>query len=227
MGTAPSPKPASPPALADADDEGLLAALLAGDSRAPRALWRRFAPMVFRILRRMLGSRDEIEDIAQDVFLCLYQKAPRVRNPRALKAFVIGTTVFRARYEIRRVSKRRELAALAWTPPPESETLTGAVDARVAVLRFYRIVDGLRRRDREAFVLRVVEEMELTEVAAVLDVSLATIKRRLARAWAKVLLLVERDPCLSGYAARYLMATSSMSKTRGPAGAPGTDGVSP
>jgi RNA polymerase sigma-70 factor (ECF subfamily) len=53
--------------------------------------------------------------------------------------------------------------------------------------------------DRTAFTLRFVEEMELREVAAAIDLSLATTKRRLTRAWKRVALLVSRDPALEQF----------------------------
>src|SRR5438128_144218 len=43
-------------ALSASDDATLARALIARDPRAPRVLWQRFAPMVFRMLRRTLGA---------------------------------------------------------------------------------------------------------------------------------------------------------------------------
>ena len=68
-----------------------------------------------------------------------------------------------------------------------------------ALARFYKILDRVNATDRAAFVLRFMEGLELTEVAAALKLSLATTKRRLARVWARVMLLVERDPVLVHY----------------------------
>jgi RNA polymerase sigma-70 factor (ECF subfamily) len=186
-------------ALETADDPTLVAALVAGDPRAPGILWRRFAPMVFRMLRRTLGRNEEVEDIAQEVFLCVFRKASGLRNPKALKAFFIGTTTILARCEIRRVSSRRRLGALTETLTTDAEALTGRSDAREALLRFYRILNRLKPRERSAFVLRFVDGVPLNDVAVALDVSLATAKRRLARSWARVVSCVERDPLLSHY----------------------------
>src|SRR5262245_19291889 len=49
-------------ALAEADDATLARALIARDPRAPRVLWHRFAPMVFRMLRRTLGADHDLND---------------------------------------------------------------------------------------------------------------------------------------------------------------------
>jgi RNA polymerase sigma-70 factor, ECF subfamily len=192
-------RPVSVSVLDEADDSTLIAALSTGDSRAPGVLWRRFAPMVFRMLRRMLGSRHEVEDLAQEVFLCAYSKAPELRNPEALRAFIMSTTVFLARGELRRISSRHHVAGHARTLPLERQSGAERADAREALRRFYRIVERIRAADRVAFVLRFIEGMALREVAVATGTSLATTKRRLARSWAKVALLVQRDPVLSQY----------------------------
>ena len=64
----------------EVDDPTLVARLVARDPRAATLLWRRFAPMVFRMLRRMLGPGSDIEDLAQEVFLCVFQKVPQLQN---------------------------------------------------------------------------------------------------------------------------------------------------
>src|SRR3954470_13600622 len=186
-------------ALEESDDAELARALIARDPQAPRALWRRYAPMVFRMLRRALGPGHDVEDLAQEVFLCVLEKLPTLREPKALKAFVISITVLTTRSELRRLWVRR------WIRLSNKGDATGKAvvhldtDAREALGRFYGVLDRINAQDRTLFVLRFMEGLGLLEVAAAGGLSLATTKRRLARAWAKVILLVERDPVLSQY----------------------------
>jgi len=72
-------------------------------------------------------------------------------------------------------------------------------EARQAVSRLYGILDRLGSEERLAFVLRFIEGMELTEVAAALGLSLATTKRRLVRARARFDHHIARDPGLAPY----------------------------
>lgn len=186
-------------ALADADDATLATALIGRDPQAPRVLWRRYAPMVFRMLRRALGPNHDIDDLAQEVFLCVFDKVPTLREPKALKAFVISVTMLTTRQELRRRWVRRWVKLAGPKDAAELDVVTPDTDAREALQRFYAILDRVNHKDRSAFVLRFMEGLELTEVAAALGLSLATTKRRLARVWAKVVLLVERDPLLAQY----------------------------
>src|SRR5437764_1468619 len=84
------------------DDAALAHALIERRPTAPAALWERFAPMVHRMLRRTLGPGHDVDDVVQEVFLCVFQKVAGLREPRALRAFVISVTALTARYELRR-----------------------------------------------------------------------------------------------------------------------------
>lgn len=183
----------------DCADAELALALIARDPKAPRALWNRFAPMVFRILKRAMGPGHDVEDLVQDVFLCVFEKVPALREPKALRAFVISFTMLTARGELRRLWRQSRIRRLDKGDASEDELVHVDTDGREALGRFYAVLDRINPHDRTMFVLRFIEGLELTEVAAASGVSLATSKRRLARAWAKVILLVGRDPILSDY----------------------------
>src|SRR6185503_15154017 len=186
-------------ALSDSDDATLARALIARDPQAPRVLWQRFAPMVFRMLKRSLGPGHDIEDLAQEVFLCVFEKVRGLREPKALKAFVISVTVLTTRHELRRRWVRRWVRLSKKTDAADTEVVTPDTDGREALTRFYSILDRVNVNDRTAFALRYMEGLELTEVASAMGLSLATTKRRLARVWNRVVLLVERDPLLIQY----------------------------
>jgi len=185
--------------LSTSDDATLARALIARDPQAPRVLWQRFAPMVFRMLKRSLGPGHDIEDLAQEVFLCVFEKVRGLREPKALKAFVISVTVLTTRHELRRRWVRRWVRLSKKTDAADTEVVNPDTDAREALNRFYSILDRVNVNDRTAFALRYMEGLELTEVAAAMGLSLATTKRRLARVWNRVVLLVERDPLLVQY----------------------------
>jgi RNA polymerase sigma-70 factor (ECF subfamily) len=203
--------------LAEADDATLARALIERDPLAPRVLWKRYAPMVHRMLRRTLGPGQELEDIAQEVFLCVFEKVAGLREPKALKAFVISITALTARGELRRRWVRRWVRLPGTGDAPDARGVSVDSDAREAVRRFYAILDRVNAADRTVFVLRFLEGMELTEVAAATGLSLATTKRRLAKVWSRVTTLVERDPSLIGY---MIDPTAAPDESAAPAPAP-------
>lgn len=191
--------PVAPPALADADDATLASALIAKEKAAPRVAWSRFAPLVRRILRRSLGPQHDVEDIVQDVFLCLFERVHTLRDPVALKAFIIAITVRTARYEIRRARVRRWVGLSRTAELPDLRVVNADTSSQHALIHFYETLNRINERDRTAFVLRFVEGMEAAEVAAALDVSVPTARRCFTRAWERVTFFAKRDPFLVDY----------------------------
>lgn len=167
------------------------------DPAAARVAWHRFSPMVRRMVRRTLGPHADIEDVVQDVFLCLFDRAPSLREPQALDGFVISITARTLSYVCRRARVRRWVGL-----SPDIEQL-GTVHAdassRAALIHFYGILDRLSTRDRMSFVLRFVEGMSGEEVAQALGVSMPTARRSFTRAWQRVTYLAQLDPFLEGY----------------------------
>jgi RNA polymerase sigma-70 factor (ECF subfamily) len=184
--------------LGEPDDVAIVALLAGGDPRAPRVVWQRFAPMVHRMLKRAFGPGYEIDDLVQEVFLVLFDRVSTLREPKALRAFVISITAHTIRRELRRKTAARWLR-LGDGPAPRARDAD--LDSREALARLYDILERLGSDDRTAFTLRFLEGLELVEVAQAMGVSLATTKRRLTHAWTRVVTHAQRDAALVGYLA--------------------------
>lgn len=178
------------------EDAKLLAGLRDGEAWARLALFDRHARHVERILARVLGRDAELADVLHDTFVQAYASVGSVRDAGAIKAWLSSVAVFTARGVIRRRKLRRWLRF--WDPAelPEIEAPTATDATREALARTYAILDELPADERIAFTLRFVEGMDLTEVAAACRCSLATIKRRLARAEKAFVERAKQDPML-------------------------------
>lgn len=185
--------------LALADDATLAVALIGKNRAAPLVAWARFSPLVRRVLSRSLGPRYEVEDIVQNVFLCLFERVHTLRDPVALKAFVIAITLRTMRYEVRRARVRRWVGLSPSAELADLQVVHADNSARHALIHFYRALDRLSERDRAAFVLRFIEELEVGEIAAALNVSIPTARRCFTRAWQRVTFFARRDPFLVDY----------------------------
>jgi RNA polymerase sigma-70 factor (ECF subfamily) len=191
----------APPEWTRDDDAALVAELRAGMPRAPGRLWDQYAPLARRILQRMLGPSADVEDALQDVFLRLFRDLGSLREPGALKSFLIGIALHVATSELRRRRARRWLMLSddGKLPDPPSSADPEFAEQRQALYALYAVLDRIDARRRTVFVLRYVEGLELAELALVLGCSLATCKRRVADAAERVCLLASRDPRLSSY----------------------------
>jgi RNA polymerase sigma-70 factor (ECF subfamily) len=190
----------SPDEPREEDDAALVASVRAEKPGAAGRVWDRHAHLVRRILRRMLGPVD-VEDAVQDAFLRLFRDLGSLREPSALRSFLIGITLHVANSELRRRRARRwlRLSDDGQVDPPADPAEADGHEPRAAVVRLYETLDRLSVERRTVFVLRFIEGLELAELSAVLDCSLATTKRRVADAARRVSLLAAADPVLAPY----------------------------
>src|SRR4051794_41467308 len=89
------------------DDPTLARALIAGDPCARAVAWRRFKPTVARIAARYFDSRADIDDIVQEVFVCLLKRIHTLTHPAALRNFILSVTRFTIVYQKKRFQRRR------------------------------------------------------------------------------------------------------------------------
>jgi RNA polymerase sigma-70 factor (ECF subfamily) len=167
-------------------DADLAQALRAGDPEAPAALWARYSPSVGRVLAKALGPTTEIEDLTQEVFLRVFGRLPALRDPSALRAFVLGVAMNVLKWELRRRWIGRRVRLSGTGELPDIESTPADAEARHALQRCYRILDSLPTKERMAFVLRYMEGMTIDEAAEALGVSISTAKRWAANGAAKV-----------------------------------------
>jgi RNA polymerase sigma-70 factor (ECF subfamily) len=185
-----------------ASDEALLEGLRQGQSSAVLALFERYGRHVERILGRIVGADPELPDLVHDVFAGMLAGAGQVRKASALKDWMTSVAVFRARTFIRLRARRR-----LWERLFPSDDLPDAAapvsdDAAVEAVRVtYRLLDSLAADERIVFSLRILDGMKLTEVAEACGVSLATAKRRLARAQANFERMAKSEPALTDWMA--------------------------
>ena len=82
---------------------------------------------------------------------------------------------------------------------PDLRVVNADTSSQHALIHFYRALNRINERDRTAFVLRFIEGMEASEVAAALGVSVPTARRCFTRAWERVTFFAQRDPFLVDY----------------------------
>jgi RNA polymerase sigma-70 factor, ECF subfamily len=158
--------------------------------------------MVRRVACRAFGPGLDVDDIIQEVFVRLFRKLRTLRDVTALKPFILSITMRVIQTELRLRWVKRWLGLFDGGEPPDQAGDDADFEAREALARFYRILDGLAPKHRSAFVLRHVEGLELVEVAAALEVSLATVKRWLPRIARRVFAQAGSDPLLRPYLER-------------------------
>lgn len=189
------------PLRVDRADAELVEGLQSGEPWARAALFDRYAPAVARVLRRLMGpeAEGELADLVHDVFVQALCSIDSLRDAEALPAW-IRTIATRTAYRAIRSRRARHWLRF-WEPSDLPEIRVEGADPEhiEACQRTYALLDRMPTKERVAFVLRHVEKLELKQVADACSVSLATIKRRLARAQQRFSRLATGDPLLRSW----------------------------
>lgn len=166
------------------EEERLVDGLRHKQPWARAALVDRYGVHVRRVLVRVLGASDpDIDDLAQESFMAALQGVGGLHNASALKAWLTSITVFSARGLIRRRQRWRWLR-----PSAEADSVAApgaSPDIAEAARCVYKILDHMPADERIPFALRMFEGLELAELALACDMTVATVRRRLASAQAR------------------------------------------
>jgi RNA polymerase sigma-70 factor (ECF subfamily) len=162
-------------------------------SAAP-LLYARFSPLVNRLVWRLLGADADHNDVVQQVFYRVLKQAQKLREPEKLDSWVQSITVNTVYELLRRRQVRRVFLRSA--PPTAHADLVRDVEVRDMLLRTKSVIEQLPPRERIVFTLYFIEGRTLGEIAELSGHSIATARRRLARANERFQYFLRKNPDL-------------------------------
>ena len=159
-----------------------------GDRDAFAVLVREHQSMVFSIAWNYLHNEGAAEELAQEVFLDLFQNVRSIQSPAHLKFWLRKITTHRC---IDYTRRRRNKPGVALEDAPEPVTVPSMPDPFLAgTLR--KLTASLPEKPRMVVILRFQEDMDPSEIAAVLEMPLNTVKSHLQRSLAVLKEKLER-----------------------------------
>jgi RNA polymerase sigma-70 factor, ECF subfamily len=163
-------------------DDALLVLFANGEPRAAQELTERLGPRAFGVAMRVLGDRAEAEDVAQDAMMRLWRIAPKWEPGKAK----VSTWLYRVTMNLCLDIKRRQRAKTVPLDrvPDLADGAQGVADqmqdtARVDALQAALMT--LPERQRQAVVLRHIEELANPEIAEIMDISTEAVESLTAR----------------------------------------------
>jgi len=199
--TAAALKPAAAKASGAPDDRELVRRGQDGDKEAFEELVRRHQHRVFGVAGGILHRREDVEDIAQQVFVKAYFSLKRFDQRAAFSTWLYKITVNEC-WDLLRKKKVRPLLYESDLSEEQarlfsaSERLdSGAQDVSdklEAQQQVENLLQGLDERDRMMLILKEVEGFGIEEIAEILDLNANTVKVRLFRARRRIVNQVRR-----------------------------------
>jgi RNA polymerase sigma-70 factor (ECF subfamily) len=162
-------------------DATLVRRVLEGDTAAFTMLVDRHAAACTRFAIRMLGNREDAEDATQESFIRAYRSLGRYEERQAFRTWLFQILVNRCRTAALRRQQRQRMflvddnaVALASVRP--------AAESSGVREELQRAIDALDPDQREAFLLKHVEQLSYDEMAAATGVGVSALKMRVKRA---------------------------------------------
>lgn len=173
-------------------DVALMLAFQAGDESAFIALYEKYRDRVVNFTRRFMTDRAQGEEAAQDVFLKLYQAAPRYKPAGRFSTYLYRIATNHclnivSRHENKRVDRGTELSerspGLLRDDGASPETALGEQELRGAV---QKAIGELPENQRAALLLCHYEGLSYKEAAQAIEVSEGAVKSLIHRAREKL-----------------------------------------
>ena len=189
------------------DIEALLVArLVARDESAFNELVTAYGRRIFALVYRMLGRRDEAEDLAQEVFVHVFKYVDQFRGESKLSTWIYRIAINLCKNRIRYLSRRNDRKQSDIDSLVERSSFASArgvsvgetsrPDEQVEAMQLeIAIRDAITMVDpdfRDVMVLRDVEDLSYEQIAAITGLAPGTVKSRIHRGRAQLRELVER-----------------------------------
>ncbi|WP_170516396.1 RNA polymerase sigma factor [Ruegeria atlantica] len=165
---------------ADTTDDALLRLFAGGEAAAARQLTDRLGPRCFSVAMRMLGNRAEAEDVTQDAMMRLWQMAPKWVPGQAK----VSTWLYRVTLNLCvDVQRKKRPDRLDDVPEPEDEDLSATERLQEAARKdaLQSALSHLPDRQRQAVILRHIEELPNPEIAGIMGISTEAVESLTAR----------------------------------------------
>ncbi|QNE38372.1 sigma-70 family RNA polymerase sigma factor [Hymenobacter sp. NBH84] len=183
--------PAAPQPASVCAEAELIAHLQQGSEAAFRTLVERYQHRIYRTVLALLRSPEEAEDVAQEVFVEVYQTIGRFRGEAALTTWLYRLATSRALKQQRRARARKRFAYLTSLlgfdnrvlyEPADNDHPQAQLEGRqqVELLRVH--IARLPDQQQVAFTLRHEQELSYEEIAAVLSTTVSAVESLLFRA---------------------------------------------
>lgn len=160
--------------LNKAKEDLLVIAAQRGDTRAFEALFRAYNPALKRFAYRLCGDEQLAIDAVQEAWITLSKTLRRLRDPRGFRIWAYKTVRWRVTDMARKLPPKNE----PLDSVPESAAVPASEPAATSD-QLSALLKALPDSERQILALFYLEEMKITEIAAVLDVPVGTVKSRL------------------------------------------------
>jgi len=173
---------------------GIIQKASEGDANAFEVIYKEYFGFVSHVARRIINSREDVEDIIQEVFMNIYHNLRKFRFESSLKTWIYRITVNKAINYAKKLSRHHHQPmeyAETFIPETPSE-IDHKINENFSENALTVLLDALNPDQRACIVLRSIEGLRYKEIAEVLKIPVNTVRSRIKRARETMLALRKR-----------------------------------
>jgi len=165
------------------------------DEKAFLEVVRTYQDRVYNMTYRMLGNREEAEDVAQEVFITVFKSIDQFRGDSKFSTWLYRITANTCKNRIKYLARRHDRDQSEYDDAIDRDQAAGAITAPAQMPRPDRALEGaqieqlfqeaiaeLDEEQRLLVILRDVEDLSYEEILAITGLPEGTVKSRLHRA---------------------------------------------
>jgi RNA polymerase sigma-70 factor (ECF subfamily) len=150
-----------------------------GDRHAFATLVELLHPRAMRYATHMVGNTEDAEEAVQDTFVRVYDNLSRFREDSAFDPWFFRILANRCRTLL--AKRKRRWAVIEYGDLPASASTPASTSSEFAAeIQF--VLESLPAEQREAFLLRHIEDMDYEAISAITGVGLSAVRMRVKRA---------------------------------------------
>lgn len=164
-------------------DKELMQEIKADNMYAFDALYEKYCKRVYKFAYSILKTREEAENMVQEVFLNLWENRHKVEKDSSIKSYMFTITYNSAVSIIRKKARESEfIEYLKSVQKIDEEPVDVALEYTELANKLDEIINSLPQRQKEVYLLHKVEGMKYNEIAERLSISVNTIENHMSRA---------------------------------------------
>ncbi|MCK9616654.1 MAG: RNA polymerase sigma factor [Lentimicrobiaceae bacterium] len=171
----------------------LIIKAIQNEEKAFEIIVERYKTMVYKICFGFIHNTDDANDIAQDVFVEVFQSLPKFKNASKFSTWIYRIAVNKSINFLRSVKRRQWIQAFEnilysknyeENEPVATENMHPgyAIENKERAAELYKAIETLPEKQRIAFTLHNFDDLPYKEIAAVMHTSLPSVESLIHRA---------------------------------------------
>ena len=172
-----------------------------GNERAFEAIYKAYFPFVSNVSYRVVRTKEEAEEVCQEVFMTIYRKIGDFRQEAMLKTWIYRITINCAlKYSQKKSKEKKGMVEYDETNPiaDRAKDVREKIDHEENERNVQELLNHLNLEQRTCIVLRTIEGLSYKEISETLKIPINTVRSRIKRA-RETMIALRKEVISHGY----------------------------